>query len=135
MVVDDESTIRELITEVLRIADYDFVAAADGVEALNAVRKHNFDLIILDVNLPKLDGFAVLQKVRESAPTLPIMMISARTEKDDVIHGLRLGADDYIRKPFVEDVLEEVIEVRAIGAGEIGADGVAVAEELMAETA
>ena len=112
LVVDDESTIRELITEVLRIADYDFVAAADGVEALNAVRKHNFDLIILDVNLPKLDGFAVLQKVRESAPTLPIMMISARTEKDDVIHGLRLGADDYIRKPFSNEELVLKIDNR-----------------------
>lgn len=109
LVVDDESTIRELITEVLKIADYDFVTAVDGVEALNEIRKQNFDLIVLDVNLPRMDGFAVLQKVRESAPTLPIMMISARTEKDDVTHGLRLGADDYIRKPFsMEELLLRV---------------------------
>jgi two-component system OmpR family response regulator len=73
------------------------------------IRKEKYDLIILDVNLPKLDGFAVLEKVRESAPTQPIIMISARTEKDDVTHGLRLGADDYIRKPFsVEELLLRV---------------------------
>lgn len=109
LVVDDESAIRELITEVLKIADYDFATASDGVEALNEIRKEKFDLIILDVNLPKVDGFAVLAKVRESAPTQPIIMISARTEKDDVTHGLRLGADDYIRKPFsVEELLLRV---------------------------
>ena len=107
--VDDEPAIRDLISEVLKIADYDFATIGDGVEALNMIRKEKFDLIILDVNLPKLDGFAVLEKVRENAPTQPIIMISARTEKDDVTHGLRLGADDYIRKPFsVEELLLRV---------------------------
>ncbi|MGI9198577.1 MAG: response regulator transcription factor [Candidatus Nanopelagicaceae bacterium] len=106
LVVDDESAICELITEVLRISDYDYAVAADGVTALNEIRKNHFDLIVLDVNLPKMDGFTVLEKVRESAPTQPIIMISARTEKNDVTHGLRLGADDYIRKPFsVEELL------------------------------
>lgn len=106
LVVDDESTICELITEVLRISDYEYAVASDGVTALNEIRKNHFDLIILDVNLPKMDGFTVLEKVRESAPTQPIIMISARTEKNDVTHGLRLGADDYIRKPFsVEELL------------------------------
>jgi len=100
LVVDDEPAIRDLISEVLKIADYDFATIGDGVEALNMIRREKFDLIILDVNLPKLDGFAVLEKVRENAPTQPIIMISARTEKDDVTHGLRLGADDYIRKPL-----------------------------------
>ena len=109
LIVDDEPAIRDLISEVLNIADYDFVAVSDGVEALNVIRREKFDLIILDVNLPKLDGFAVLEKIRESAPTQPIIMISARTEKDDVTHGLRLGADDYIRKPFsVEELLLRV---------------------------
>jgi len=69
-------------------------------------------LIILDVNLPKLDGFAILEKVRESAPTQPIIMISARTDKDDVTHGLRLGADDYVRKPFSVEELVLRIENR-----------------------
>lgn len=109
LVVDDELAIRELITEVLNIADFQVTTAADGLEALNQVRKTKFDLILLDVNLPKVDGFAVLEKVRESAPTQPIIMLSARTSKDDVTHGLRLGADDYIRKPFsVEELVLRV---------------------------
>lgn len=109
LVVDDEIAIRELIKEVLGIAEFKVTTTADGLEALNLIRQNKFDLIILDVNLPKIDGFAVLEKVRASAPTQPIIMISARTEKDDVTHGLRLGADDYIRKPFsVEELLLRV---------------------------
>lgn len=109
LVVDDEQAIRELITEVLNISDFQVSTAADGLEALNLIRKNKFDLILLDVNLPKVDGFAVLEKVRESAPTQPIIMLSARTSKDDVTHGLRLGADDYIRKPFsVEELVLRV---------------------------
>ena len=94
LVVDDEPAIRDLITDVLTIADYQVVPAADGLTALNLIRKTKFDLILLDVNLPKVDGFAILEKVRESAPTQPIIMISARVEKEDVTHGLKLGADD-----------------------------------------
>lgn len=109
LVVDDEQAIRDLISEVLNIAGFQVTTASDGVEALNQIRKIEFDLIILDVNLPKVDGFAILESVRENAPTQPIIMISARTEKDDVTHGLRLGADDYIRKPFsVEELVLRV---------------------------
>ena len=109
LVVDDEQAIRDLIAEVLAIAGFEVTIATDGLDGLNKIRKQKFDLIILDVNLPKLDGFAILEKVRESAPTQPIIMISARTEKDDVTHGLRLGADDYVRKPFsVEELVLRV---------------------------
>ena len=100
LVVDDESAIRDLISEVLNIAGYEVSASADGLDALNQIRKNKFSAILLDVNLPKVDGFTILEKVRESAPTQPIIMLSARTEKDAVTHGLRLGADDYVRKPF-----------------------------------
>lgn len=109
LVVDDEFGIRTLLSEVLNIAGYQVTTAADGLDALNQIRKNKFDLILLDVNLPKVDGFAILEKIRASAPTQPIIMISARTEKDDVTHGLRLGADDYIRKPFsVEELVLRV---------------------------
>ncbi len=109
LVVDDEFGIRTLLSEVLNIAGYQVTSAADGLDALNQIRKNKFDLILLDVNLPKVDGFAILEKIRASAPTQPIIMISARTEKDDVTHGLRLGADDYIRKPFsVEELVLRV---------------------------
>lgn len=109
LVVDDEVAIRELISEVLNIAGYEVTASADGLDALNQIRKNKFNAILLDVNLPKVDGFAILEKVRESAPTQPIIMLSARTDKDDVTHGLRLGADDYVRKPFsVEELVLRV---------------------------
>lgn len=109
LVVDDEHGIRTLLSEVLNIAGFQVTMAADGLDALNQIRKNKFDLVLLDVNLPKVDGFAILEKIRASAPTQPIIMISARNEKDDVTHGLRLGADDYIRKPFsVEELVLRV---------------------------
>ncbi|MFM8621043.1 MAG: response regulator transcription factor [Candidatus Nanopelagicaceae bacterium] len=109
LVVDDEQAIRDLMSEVLAIAGFEVVIATDGLDGLNKIRKQKFDLIILDVNLPKLDGFAILEKVRASAPTQPIILISARTDKNDVTHGLRLGADDYVRKPFsVEELVLRV---------------------------
>jgi two-component system OmpR family response regulator len=109
LVVDDEVAIRELISEVLSIAGYEVTTSGDGLDALNLIRKTKFKAILLDVNLPKLDGFAILEKVRESAPTQPIIMLSARTDKEDVTHGLRLGADDYVRKPFsVEELILRV---------------------------
>ena len=94
MVVDDEVAIRDLIREVMQLAGFEVSVCEDGLTALNLIRRERFDLIILDVNLPKLDGFALLQKVRESAPSQPIILISARTDKEDVTHGLRLGADE-----------------------------------------
>jgi two-component system OmpR family response regulator len=109
LVVDDESAIRDLISEVLNIAGFQVTTSPDGLDALNQIRRSKFDLILLDVNLPKVDGFAILEKVRESAPTQPIIMLSARTDKDDVVNGLRLGADDYVRKPFsVEELVLRV---------------------------
>ena len=109
MVVDDEVAIRDLIREVMQLAGFEVSVCEDGLTALNLIRRERFDLIILDVNLPKLDGFALLQKVRESAPSQPIILISARTDKEDVTHGLRLGADDYIRKPFgIEELVLRV---------------------------
>ena len=109
LVVDDETAIRDLISEVLNIAGFQVTTSADGLDALNQIRRSKFDLILLDVNLPKVDGCAILEKVREGAPTQPIIMLSARTDKDDVTHGLRLGADDYVRKPFsVEELVLRV---------------------------
>lgn len=109
LVVDDETAIRDLISEVLTIANYEVTTSADGLDAINQIRKTNFSAILLDVNLPKMDGFAILEKVRENAPTQPIIMLSARTDKEDVTHGLRLGADDYVRKPFsVEELILRV---------------------------
>ena len=106
LVVDDETAIRDLITDVLTIAGYQIKSAKDGLEALNLIRKEKFALILLDVNLPKIDGFTILEKLQEISPGNPVIMLSARTDKEDVTKGLKLGADDYIRKPFgVEELV------------------------------
>ena len=112
LVVDDEAGIRELIKDVLSLEQYEIVTAADGLEALNALRKASFDLIILDIAMPKLDGLALLAKIRGENDQTPALLLSARNNRDDVTAGLRLGADDYVTKPF--GIEELVLRVRAI---------------------
>lgn len=109
LVVDDEDGVRALLSETLRLAGFSPSGAGTGNEAIQLVRKEDFDLVLLDVNLPLMDGFETLTKLRLTHPTLPVIMISARQDKADVIEGLRLGADDYITKPFsIEEVAMRV---------------------------
>ncbi len=99
LVVDDEKPISDIIKFNLTKEGYEVVTAFDGDEALKMVYQHNPDLILLDVMLPKLDGFQVCRKVRETFNT-PIIMLTAKEEEVDKVLGLELGADDYITKPF-----------------------------------
>lgn len=99
LVVDDEKPISDIIKFNLIKEGYTVITAFDGDEALKMVYQNNPDLILLDVMLPKLDGFQVCRKVRESFNT-PIIMITAKEEEVDKVLGLELGADDYITKPF-----------------------------------
>jgi DNA-binding response OmpR family regulator len=98
-VVDDELSVQKLLTYPLRKEGYDVVPALDGHEALDRLREGNFDLVVLDVMLPKVDGFDVCRQIR-SRSTVPIIMLTAKTEEIDKVLGLELGADDYITKPF-----------------------------------
>ena len=112
MIVDDELGVRELISDALRLGGYDAVEAVDGQEALQILRHTQADLMIVDVNMPVMDGFAFLTKVRERGLTTPVIMLSARGDRVDVTHGLALGADDYVRKPFgLEELLLRVAAV------------------------
>ena len=109
LAVDDEAGIRDLVTDVLTLSGFEVTTASDGLQALDFIRKNKFDLYLLDVNLPKIDGFTLLEKIRERDTNIPVIMLTARTEKDDVNHGLRAGADDYVRKPFgVEELVLRV---------------------------
>ena len=109
LAVDDEAGIRDLVTDVLTLSGFEVTTASDGLQALDLIRKNKFDLYLLDVNLPKIDGFTLLEKIRERDTNIPVIMLTARTEKDDVNHGLRAGADDYVRKPFsVEELVLRV---------------------------
>ncbi len=112
LVVDDEPGIRELICDALGVAEIKTSIASDGLIALNKIRSERFDLIILDINLPKLDGLALLEKVRKEGFTVPALILSARNERSDITAGLKIGADDYLTKPF--GIEELVLRVRAI---------------------
>jgi DNA-binding response OmpR family regulator len=114
LVVEDERNIRELVCLHLGLENYDCVQAGDGDEALKLARSRPFDLVILDVMLPGLDGVTVCRAIRrESAnPDVPVLMLTARREESDKVVGLESGADDYLTKPF--GVRELVARVRAL---------------------
>jgi DNA-binding response OmpR family regulator len=97
--VDDELAVQKLLAYPLRKEGYDVIPALDGREALERLREDNFDLVVLDVMLPRMDGFDVCRAIR-SRSTVPIIMLTAKTEETDKVNGLELGADDYITKPF-----------------------------------
>jgi two-component system, OmpR family, response regulator len=97
--VDDELSVQKLLTYPLRKEGYDVIPALDGREALDRLRESNFDLVVLDVMLPRMDGFDVCRAIRARS-TVPIIMLTAKTEEGDKVQGLELGADDYITKPF-----------------------------------
>ncbi|HEY7452932.1 MAG TPA: response regulator transcription factor [Thermoleophilaceae bacterium] len=99
LLVDDELSVQKLLTYPLRKEGYDVIPALDGREALDRLREDSFDLVVLDVMLPRMDGFDVCRAIR-SRSTVPIIMLTAKTEETDKVLGLELGADDYITKPF-----------------------------------
>lgn len=100
LIVEDEEGIREMLTDAVRISGYSAITCSNGIEALNAIRKYSVDLIISDVNMPQMSGFDMIEKIRTRGDQTPVIFLTARHEKHDVTQGLRLGADDYITKPF-----------------------------------
>jgi two-component system OmpR family response regulator len=112
LVVEDEPNIRELLATSLRFAGFEVHVAGDGASALRQAGEHDLDLVVLDVMLPDMDGFAVTRRLRDSGRVLPIVFVTARDSVEDKIAGLTVGGDDYVTKPFS---LEEVIaRIRAV---------------------
>ena len=99
LVVDDESRIRNIIRKYAEFEGHTVTEAGDGMEAVSLCRREQFDIIILDIMMPELDGFSVCREVRKISAT-PIIMLSARGEEYDKINGFELGVDDYVVKPF-----------------------------------
>lgn len=99
LVVDDEFRIRQIIRKYAEFEGYEVDEATDGMEAIQICRQKEFDLIIMDVMMPELDGFSACREIRKFRDT-PIIMLSARGEEYDKIHGFELGSDDYVVKPF-----------------------------------
>ncbi|MCG3208275.1 MAG: Alkaline phosphatase synthesis transcriptional regulatory protein PhoP [Anaerolineae bacterium] len=99
LVVDDDLVLSDVVTFTLEREGFNVVRAFDGEAALQVWEVEQPDLIVLDVNLPKLDGFSVCQRIRRQSDT-PILLLTVRSDEDDIIRGLNLGGDDYITKPF-----------------------------------
>lgn len=100
VVVEDEPAIRRGVVDVLRLSGYVVDEAADGQTGLELATKGPIDLVLLDLLLPKMDGLDVLRDIRKHRPTLPVIILTARGTEDDRVRGLKLGADDYVVKPF-----------------------------------
>ncbi len=100
LVVDDEFRIRQIIRKYAEFEGYEVDEATDGMQAIQVCRRNQFDLIIMDVMMPELDGFSACREIKKFSPETPIIMLSARGEEYDKIHGFELGSDDYVVKPF-----------------------------------
>ena len=99
LLVDDEERIRDMIKEYTSLEDYDIDEASNGIEALELFKQHKYSLIILDVMMPKIDGYTVCREIRKRS-NVPVIMLTARGEEYDKLFGFELGVDDYIIKPF-----------------------------------
>jgi two-component system, OmpR family, alkaline phosphatase synthesis response regulator PhoP len=109
LLVEDEENIREVVKLNLELEGYEVVTAADGKKALQRYHEEHFDLLLLDVMLPEVDGFSIAEQIRLSNLEIPIIMLTAKDSAQDRITGLRRGADDYLTKPFnLEELLIRV---------------------------
>ena len=112
LLVEDETSIRRGLEDVFTYHGYDVVAFRDGEGALAHSESHAFDIAILDVMLPGLDGFELCGRLRETRPSVPILMLTAKGSEDDIVTGFRSGADDYVTKPF--SIRELLMRVEAL---------------------
>jgi two-component system OmpR family response regulator len=116
LVVDDEATVRELLSATLRFAGFSVASASNGAEAIAAATREPPDLVLLDVMLPDVDGFEVVRRLRDRpsgrGTPVPVLFLTARDRQADKVTGLSLGADDYVTKPF--DLEELIARIRAI---------------------
>ena len=112
LVVDDEDGVADLVSDALGIVGYRTERARHGMEALTRLRESRYDLVILDVSMPVLDGFSVLERMRAAGDMTPVIVLTARQQKEDTRQGFTLGADDFVRKPFgIEELTLRVAAV------------------------
>ena len=112
LIVEDEATIRSGLIDVFVYHGYEVDSAAEGPDGLQKALTGTFDMVLLDVMLPGMDGFEICNRIRAQDRDQPIIMLTAKTSDDDIVHGLSLGADDYVAKPF--SVAQLVLRVQAV---------------------
>lgn len=112
MVIDDEAGVRELLSDALKLAGFETISASDAMVAQTLLRTTKPDLLIVDINMPLMDGFEFIERIRGNGDNTPALMLSARGDRADITRGLTLGADDYVTKPF--GLEELVLRIKAI---------------------
>ena len=112
MVIDDEAGVRDLLGDALKLAGFETITAADAMIAQTLLRNTQPDLLIVDINMPMMDGFEFIERIRGNGDNTPALMLSARGDRADITRGLTLGADDYVTKPF--GLEELVLRIKAI---------------------
>lgn len=109
LLAEDDANLGLLLKNYLAAKDFETILATDGKLALEEFEKGSFDICILDIMMPELDGLSVAREIRKNAPAVPVIFLTAKNQKDDVIEGFRTGADDYITKPFsMEELLYRI---------------------------
>lgn len=112
LLVEDDSTLSFIVQDALTREGFDVVCASNGEIGLQLFRDSEPDIIVADVMMPKMDGFEMVRLIRLTAPSVPVLFLTARTALDDVVKGFELGANDYIRKPF--QILELLVRIKAL---------------------
>ena len=112
MIVDDEPGVRALLRDTLSIAGFETIEASDGMSALTLLRTNKPALMVIDVNMPLMEGFELVERLRTTHDLTPVLMLTAREDKSDIARGLKIGADDYVIKPF--GIEEFVLRIKAI---------------------
>lgn len=112
LLCEDDSNLGSVLKNYLELNDYEVILERDGRLGLAAFQREKFDLCLLDVMMPNMDGFTLAEEIRDVDPDIPLFFLSAKTMKDDIIQGYKLGADDYITKPFDSEVL--LLKIKAI---------------------
>ena len=112
LLAEDDNNLGFVVQDNLMVSGFKVTLCCDGEEALKAFANNSFDLCILDVNMPRKDGFAVAETIKQVSPDMPIVFLTAKTMQEDKVKGLTIGADDYITKPF--DFQEFILRVNAI---------------------
>lgn len=112
LLCEDDTNLGMVLKNYLELNDYDVTLERDGRLGLAAFQREKFDICLLDVMMPNMDGFTLAEEIRDVDPDIPLFFLSAKTMKDDIIQGYKLGADDYITKPFDSEVL--LLKIKAI---------------------
>lgn len=130
LVIEDEQDIRDFVSKLLIDQGHTVYSAGKGIEGLELAEKVNPDLVVLDLNLPDIDGESVCKQIKENQPETQVLMLTARDTSRDLAHGLNIGADDYMTKPFEPDVLRARVNAR-LRTQKNGDDSLKVADVIL----